>query len=314
MTAKKIANSGFDDWTPTRLPQLNNQQFVITGGNSGLGLEAARQLIKRGANVCIACRDKSKAIEAVVGLSRLRDNARADYVIMDLANKASIRGAAREIRERYARIDGLVNNAGIMQTPPLKTADGFELQFGVNHLGHFLLTGLLFDRVEAARGRIVIVSSIAHLHGKIHFDDLMLIEGYTPTKAYCQSKLANLVFARELHKRLLQSSKLVSCIACHPGYTATALQSTGPDGFWKSLYKLSNATMAQSVSRGAMPILLAAAGLEALPGAYYGPQGFGGTRGKVSDAKVARDARDTSIGCKLWQESEGLLEFSFPRI
>jgi NAD(P)-dependent dehydrogenase (short-subunit alcohol dehydrogenase family) len=198
-----------------------------------------------------------------------------------------------------------------MQTPKLQTEDGFEMQFGTNHLGHFLWTGLLFDLVEKAQGRIVVVASIAHKMGVIHFKDLMGEKLYSPTKAYCQSKLANLMFALELDRRLNASDSKVTCIACHPGYSDTKLQSTGPTGLLNGVYKVANAIVGQPAYNGAIPTVLAAAGEEVQPGGYYGPQSLGETRGRVSDAVVAGRARKKSTAARLWDISEDLVGFEW---
>ena len=184
MTDEPLTDSGFADWTPERLPDLRGKTYLITGGNSGIGLEAAKMLATAGGKIIIASRNRGKAIAAS---ETLPDGAH-ETVELDLASLATVRAAAENIRTRFEKIDALINNAGIMQTPQMQTADGFELQFGTNHLGHFLFAGLLFDLVEKAGGRIVTVSSLAHKFGAIHFDDLMLSKNYEPTRAYTQKQ------------------------------------------------------------------------------------------------------------------------------
>jgi NAD(P)-dependent dehydrogenase (short-subunit alcohol dehydrogenase family) len=232
-----------------------------------------------------------------------------DVVRLNLSDLASVRAAADELRGKYQKIHALINNAGVMQTPEQKTADGFEMQFGTNHLGHFLLSGLLIDLIEAAAGRVVTLSSIAHLSGEIRFDDLMGEKAYSPMRAYTQSKGANLMFALELDRRLQASAKKTISIACHPGYTNTNLQSTGPKGFFNFLYKITNPIFAQSGPEGALPTVLAAAGLEAKRGGYYGPQKMGETRGPVGDAKVAAYVLNDETAQRLWKESEELVGY-----
>ena len=300
------------NWTPERLSDLSGKTYVITGANSGIGLEAAKLLAVRGGNIVMACRSLDKAGAAQRELER-DAKGEVSLVQLDLSDMASIRAAAENVRTAQPRIDGLINNAGVMQTPERKTADGFELQFGTNHLGHFLWTGLLIDRVAEAQGRVVQVSSIAHRMGELHFDNLMLEGGYTPTKAYCQSKLANLVFALQLDRRLRASGSPVRAMACHPGYSDTSLQSSGPTGFLKGLYKLTNAALAQPAEKGAWPTVLAAAEPEAEGGAYYGPTGMMEARGPVGAAKIHPKAKDEETGRRLWEASEKLLGFSFPR-
>lgn len=305
-TAHTVTN-----WTPDRLPSLEGRTYIITGGNSGIGLEAAIMLARAGGAVTLACRSRDKA-EAAAKRVTSETGAEPSIVILDLASMASIRRAAEAVRESHAKIDGLINNAGIMQTPQLKTEDGFELQLGSNDLGHFLWTGLLLDRVEAASGRVVTVSSIAHKYGEIHLDDLMLEQGYTPTIAYCQSKLANLMFALELQRRLAAKGSSASSIACHPGYSGTALQSSGPTGVLNLIYKFTNALMAQPAHKGAIPTVLAAAGEEARPGGYYGPTAWRDTRGPVGDASIAGRALNEDVAAALWEKSEALIDLRWP--
>ena len=181
---------------------------------------------KAGANVVLACRSPDKAQAAKRDLEK-QVKGTVDLVQLDLSDLASVRAAADEVRRNHTQIDGLINNAGIMQTPKRKTKDGFELQFGTNHLSHFLWTRLLIDLVDATAGRVVVVSSIAHKFGEIDLDDLMWETGYTPSKAYFRSKLANIMFAFELDRRLQANGCKSVCIACHPGYANTNLQSTG---------------------------------------------------------------------------------------
>ena len=308
--AKKINQSGFSDWKPSQLGDLSGKTFAITGSNSGIGFEAARMLGERGAKVIMACRsiDKGKTARDKLKETCIGD---VDLVQVDLSDLSSVRKGADEIRARTNLIDGLVNNAGIMMTPQKKTVDGFDLQMGANHLGHFLLSGLLFDRVEAAHGRIVVVSSIAHKGGALNFDDLMSDQKYSPTRAYAQSKLANLMFAFELDRRLQAAGSKAICIACHPGYTDTNLQSTGPTGLLKIFWSSMNKIAAQGLEAGATPAVLAAAGKEAKPGAFYGPGRMGETRGPISDASVADYAFDREKQTRLWEESEKLVGFEW---
>jgi NAD(P)-dependent dehydrogenase (short-subunit alcohol dehydrogenase family) len=310
---KKIKNSGFRNWKPNKLPDLAGKTYLVTGGNSGIGFEAAKMLAGAGADVLIAARNPEKG-ECAAAAVAAEGAGSASHVLLDLADMGSIRAAVDDVSGRIEKLDGLINNAGIMQTPPRQTADGFELQFGTNHLGHFLLTGLLFGLVEKAQGRIVQVSSLAHAFGRIHFNDLMLSKRYDPSRAYAQSKLANLMFALELDRRLKKAGSAVTAYACHPGYSNTNLQSTGPTGGLKFLYGFTNVLMAQSSYRGAIPTVLCAAGEEALAGGYYGPTGFGGARGPVSDAAVSGAARDEAAGARLWAESEKLVGFSWDTV
>ncbi|MES0824013.1 oxidoreductase [Ruegeria sp. SCP11] len=312
---QKISDSGFANWTHAQLPDLTGRTFVITGANSGIGFEAARMLGEKGGNIVMVCRSREKGEAAQRKLSA-RVKGKLDLILMDLSDLSSVRSAAEELRGRYSKIDALINNAGIMMTPQTKTVDGFDLQMGANHLGHFLWTGLLLDLVEVAEGRIVVLSSMAHKFRPLDLDDLMSDQKYSPTKAYAQSKLANLMFAFELDRRLKTSGSKASCIACHPGYTETNLQSTGPKGVLKGLMALTNKMLAQSPEAGATPTVLAAAGTEAKRGAYYGPQKMREARGPVSDAKVMDHALDRKKQAALWTRSEELVGFrwSLPTI
>ena len=306
MTNKTLMDSGFTNWTADQLLDLTGKVYVVTGGNSGIGFEAAKHLGKFGADVVLACRSLVKAEKAAKEL-RTHVRGKVDVVQLDLSDLSSVRKAAEDIRAKHSKIDALINNAGIMQTPKQETADGFELQFGTNHLGHFLWSGLLIDLVEAAAGRVVTLSSIAHLSGEIRFDDLMGEAKYSPMDAYAQSKGANLLFALELDRRLLASGRKAISIACHPGYTNTNLQSTGPTGIFNFIYKLTNPLIAQSPPDGALPTVLAAAGSVAKRGGYYGPQKMGGLRGPVGDAKVASYILDEAVAKRLWDKSENLV-------
>jgi NAD(P)-dependent dehydrogenase (short-subunit alcohol dehydrogenase family) len=312
--AKKIMDSGFSDWTPDLLPDLNGKTYLITGGNSGIGFEAARMLGKAGGRVLIASRSVQKGNAAVAELnSEIRMDV-AEFVQLDLADLSSVRAASDQIKKSQKSLDAIINNAGIMQTPPQKTADGFEMQFGTNHLGHFLLNGLLFDLVEAAKGRFVTLSSIAHKYGTLFLGDVMMSENYTPTQAYGQSKLANLAYALELQRRLEKAGSDVTSYACHPGYSDTSLQSTGPKGLFNHLYKVTNPLFAQPAAKGAIPTVLCAAGKEARPGGYYGPQSMSECRGRVSDAQVSAKATNPHDVADLWRQSEALVGFSWSSV
>lgn len=304
------SNTFSKGWTPERLPDLTGKTHLITGGNSGIGVDAAKMLAAAGADIVIACRNPAKADDAVAEIDAVGPG-RTERVLLDLSSLASVRTAAAEVRERYPKLDGLINNAGIMQTPETRTEDGYELQFATNHLGHFLWTGLLIDLLEETQGRVVVVSSIGHKMGKIDFDDLMSTKDYSPINAYTQSKLANLLFALELDRRLRASGSAVSAMACHPGYSGTNLQSTGPTGFWNSLYKVLNPMLSQSSYDGAIPTVLAVAGVEAESGGYYGPQSMGESRGPVGIAKVSARARDETTASKLWKVSEKLVDLEW---
>jgi len=267
-------------------------------------------LAQAGGDIVIACRNQNKAVDAVAEIDAVGSGS-VESVALDLSSLASVRAASEEIHSRWDRLDGLINNAGIMQPPQTTTEDGFELQFGTNHLGHFLLAGLLLDLVENAEGRVVVVSSIAHRLGRINFDDLMGERKFNSSIAYAQSKLANLMFALELDRRLKAADSPASCMVCHPGYSATALQSTGPEGLMNRVYKILNPLVAQPAYNGAIPTVLAAGGEEAVAGRYYGPQKMGEARGPVGDAKISKTARDKKVAARLWEESEELVDYDW---
>ncbi len=304
--------STITNWKIERLDDQTGKRYLITGGNSGIGYEAAAYLCRANADVFIASRSASRGADAVAALTKIPGAGTVQLIELDLANLDSIRRANDVIREHTDGLDGVVNNAGIMQTPQQKTADGFELQFGTNHLGHFLLNYLTFDLVAARSGRIVPVSSIVHRSARgISFDDPMFSKNYSPTTAYSHSKLANLMYGFELARRLEVANSEVIAVSAHPGYSATNLQSTGPTGILKTFYTFSNKLIAQSASAGALPEVLAVAGTGAKNGAYYGPTRFGDTRGPVGESRVSAAARDEEAAIKLWALSEDLLDITW---
>ncbi len=305
-----MTTSGIARWTPDELPDLTGKLHVITGGNSGIGFEAAKLLAARNADVVIACRDETKGRKALAKLVNL-GSGRCHLLSLDLADMAAIRAAAAEASERFGPVHALINNAGVMQTPKQTTADGFELQLGTNHLGHFLWTALMFPRLDAQEGRVVTVASIVHKFGRIDFDNLMMQRGYDPTRSYARAKLANLVFALELHRRLAAAGSPIKSVACHPGYSDTALQGKVTNPLFKLAYKVSNAVIAQPATRGAWPTALAAADPRAASGGYYGPTGFFDARGPVGDSDVEPRALDAGTGQRLWAVSEELVGETF---
>lgn len=296
------------DWTIDRLEDLTGKRYLITGGNSGIGYEAAAHLRRANADVFITSRSGEKGAEAAARLSRIESKGAVDVIELDLASLASIGRASDTIRTRADGLDGVINNAGVMQPPQQQTVDGFELQFGTNHLGHFMLNYLLFDLIEARAGRIVPVSSIAHLRaGGINFNDPMFVKNYSPTRAYAHSKLANLMYGLELGRRLQRSGSSVMAITAHPGYSATNLQTSGPTGVLRIFYKVVTPLLAQSAADGAVGEVLAVAGAEARNGAYYGPTRRGDTRGPVGDSRISDVANEADAAARLWTLSEDLL-------
>ncbi|MGO1165376.1 MAG: oxidoreductase [Janibacter sp.] len=291
-----------ESWSTSDIPDQHGRTVVITGANSGLGAVTARELSARGARVVLACRDTSKG-DAVA--SELTD---AEVVQLDLGSLESVREAAETIRGRHERIDLLINNAGLMMTPQGVTADGFELQVGTNHLGHFALTGLLLDRLMATPGsRVVTVSSLAHRFGTgaMDFDNLQGELGYDPMGAYGRSKLANLLFTHELQRRLSEAGAQSIAVAAHPGLSRTALARYMP--VWsRPLIAAGTWVTGQSAAKGALPALRAATDPSVAGGEYYGPSGFRETRGRPVAVGSSRGSRDPDSMRRLWEISEEL--------
>ena len=299
-------NPAIRNWTPGAVPDLSGKTMLITGGNSGIGFEAAKILASHNAKVVIACRNETKGKQALAKIINL-GKGRCELLTLDLADSASIRAAAKEAGERFGAITALINNAGVMQTPKQKTKDGFEMQMGINHLGHFLWTALMLSQVDEREGRVVTIASIAHKFGRIDFDDLMMDAGYDPTRSYLRSKLANLLFAQELHRRLEAAGSRIKSIACHPGYSATPLFEKTANPISSLGQRASAAVFGQKQERGAWPTVLAATDVRAVSGGYYGPTGFFDARGPVGDAITEKRARNEVTARRLWEVSEGLV-------
>lgn len=286
---------------------LRGRVAVVTGANSGLGFATAQALAGAGARVVLACRNPQKAAEALAAIE-VGAPGRAEVRALDLASLASVRAFAAEVSARYPAIDLLIDNAGVMTPPFGHTVDGFELQFGVNHLGHFALTGLLLEPLLAApRARVVVVSSLAHRLGEIDFDDLNAEKGYGALRAYGRSKLANLLFALELQRRFEAAGVAATAAAAHPGWTATNLQA-----HMKTIEVL-NPLFAQTPAQGAMPTLYAALADDA-PGGYFGPGGLLEMRGAPARARISRPARDSDLARRLWSHSEAVTGVHFSAI
>jgi NAD(P)-dependent dehydrogenase (short-subunit alcohol dehydrogenase family) len=289
-------------WTAQDIPDQSGRVAVVTGGNSGLGLVTVRELARKGAHVVLACRSTDKGEAAA---RELDAGSNVEVRALDLSALDSVRSFAAGLG--HDRVDVLVNNAGIMMTPQQSTAEGFELQLGTNHLGHFALTGLLLDRLGRADGaRVVTLSSIEHKSGHLDFDDLQRERDYAPRSAYQQSKLANAAFGLELDRRLRAAGSSTISVLAHPGYSATNLQSTGPTGPMKALLAVSNRLVAQSADRGALPSLYAATAPDVEGGEYYGPDGFMEARGHPTKVEAIAEARDPAVGRRLWEVSEDL--------
>ena len=301
--------------SPSHVPDLTDRVVLVTGGNSGLGLETVRSLTAAGAEVVLTARSQTKADEALTTVHASVPGARVETLLLDLADLASVQEAADTYATRHDRLDVLVANAGVMMTPHQTTADGFELQLGTNHLGHFALIGQLLPLLLATpASRVVTVSSNMHHQGEIVLDDLMFERRrYSPENAYAQSKLANLSFALELQRRLEMAGSDTISVAAHPGYSSTNLQRTGPDQqeglrgtVVQALMRVGD-LVAQSAAAGARPQITAATAPGVGGGTYWGPSGLGEIRGRgVTRARINPKARDTATAVGLWEASEEL--------
>lgn len=288
------------DWISGNVPSQVGRVFVVTGANSGLGLETARVLGSRGATVIMTARDVARGEAAVEELSEEQPDARFELRELDLADLNSVRAFAAGVD----KVDVLVNNAGVTAPKHTLTEQGYELQFGVNHLAHFALTILLFNTLLRSEDpRVVTVSAIAHRKGRIHFGDLQGNQSYHRMKYYAQSKLANVVFGLELHRRLRTNGFALRSVLAHPGVTATNLLSAGRSG----LVRMAPSRLgAQDVTMGALPQIYAAAGPDVESGQFYGPDGRNEARGYPTLVQPKDEARDRELARRLWDVSEEL--------
>ncbi|NJO05505.1 MAG: SDR family NAD(P)-dependent oxidoreductase [Chloroflexaceae bacterium] len=300
-------------WTAASIPDQTGKVVVVTGANSGLGYETTLALARKGAHIVMACRNMQKGEVARNDIARQVPNASLDVQVLDLASLASVRAFAEAFNSRYQQLDILYNNAGIMGIPQrIETADGFEMQFGTNHLGHFALTGLLLDAIlSAPNSRVVTTTSVVHHMGvgQIHFNDLQRKNSYQRWLAYGQSKFANLLFTLELQRKLTAIGSRTISVAAHPGYSATHLQTTGPGmGGTKIELQVSefiNRYVAQSAAMGALPQLYAGTAPGVLGGDYYGPA-LAGFRGYPLQRYPNPAAFDAPLAAQLWNVSEEL--------
>jgi NAD(P)-dependent dehydrogenase (short-subunit alcohol dehydrogenase family) len=302
-------------WSSADIPDLTGRSIVVTGANSGIGLEAATSLAAHGAAVTLAVRDVDRGSAAADQIRAASPQAQVEVARLDLADLASVREFAAVWTAAHPEgLDVLVNNAGVMAIPRRETADGFEMQLGTNHLGHFALTGLLVGSLRPA-GRVVTVSSGAHRFGRMDFDDLQS-ESYQKWRVYGQSKLANILFALELHRRAEAAGADLRSIAVHPGYAATNLQSVGPrmsgSRVGSSMMGLANRVLAQSAEAGAWPTLMAATDPSVPSGTYIGPTGFMGQRGTPGFETPSEAARDVDSARRLWDMSTELTGVTYP--
>ncbi|MGE5458571.1 MAG: oxidoreductase [Methanococcaceae archaeon] len=289
-----------------KVPSQKGKIAIITGSNTGLGFEAAKALAGKNMKIIMACRDLEKAQNARRSILSTFPGADIEIMIVDLSKLSSVRDFAQKFMSKYNRLDVLVNNAGIMMPPYSLTEDGFESQMGVNYLSHFLLTGLLLKIINQTRGsRIVMVSSIAHKKGSINFDDLQWTKSYNPIKAYRQSKLACLVFAFELQRRLAKTSSGAIAVAAHPGMSMTDLVRDFPK--WMFIVgKPFISLFTHHPEKGALPIVYASVSQDVKEGEYFGPQGFSEWKGVTGRAYSTPLSHDEQLAKRLWKESEKL--------
>jgi NAD(P)-dependent dehydrogenase (short-subunit alcohol dehydrogenase family) len=296
-------------WSAADAGDLTGRIALVTGANSGIGYETTRVLADHGAHVIMACRDREKAARARDKLESQLERSSLELLDLDLSDLASVRAAADRVVTQHARLDLLVNNAGVMGTPYRQTPDGFELQMATNHLGHFALTGLLLDRlVTTERSRIVAVSSHMHRLGRVHIDDVATTKARNPWIQYSTTKLANLLFVAELSRRLEAGGFRTIALAAHPGWTRSNLAGSGQalrtSRVRRRVSRVAGANLGQSAAGGALPVLCAATSSHVHNGQYVGPGGAFGMFGPPRVARSWRRARDPEMAVRLWKASE----------
>jgi NAD(P)-dependent dehydrogenase (short-subunit alcohol dehydrogenase family) len=298
-----------DNWTTAKIPDLTGRVIVVTGANSGIGLEAAKEFTRKRAQAILACRNLDKAQAALDQIQAEIPSATAEIMHLDLANQASIRSFTAEFKAKHDRLDVLVNNAGIMISPYSRTDDGFESQFGTNHLGHFALTGLLLDLLlETPGARVVTVSSMGHRFGSIDFEDLMHDggNGYSTFRAYGRSKLANLLFTYELQRHFEAIDADAIAVAAHPGTSSTYVDRYLNDRLYFKLLRRFKPAITQSAVMGALPTVRAATDPDVEGGQYFGPSGFMERKGPPTIVQSSGASHDQAVARQLWQVSEQL--------
>jgi NAD(P)-dependent dehydrogenase (short-subunit alcohol dehydrogenase family) len=305
------------DWSVADMPSLSGKLAVVTGATGGLGYETALALARAGAEVLVTGRNAEKGRAAIERIKRAVPAAKVRFEMLDLASLASVRAFATKMIANARPLDLLVNNAGVMDLPTRRlTEDGFELQFGTNHLSHFALTGLLLPLLRSADApRVVNVSSLAHRGGKMDFANLQAERRYRSWPAYQQSKLANLLFTFELQRRSDANGWGLMSNAAHPGYARTDLIPNGPGtgGLKGMVMKALGSFMSHSAAAGALPTLFAAASVDATPSGYYGPDGFYELKGAVAPAQIFPQAKDEAVARRLWDVSEQLTGVKWPQ-
>jgi NAD(P)-dependent dehydrogenase (short-subunit alcohol dehydrogenase family) len=301
-----------EKWTAKDIPDQVGRTAVITGANSGLGLAAARALAGAGADVVLACRNTEKGEAALAAIRADVPAASLALEALDLSSLDSVRAFAERFAAGYESLDLLINNAGVMAPPRRETVDGFELQLGTNHLGHFALTGLLLGGMQGREdARVVTVSSTAHKMGRINFDNLQGERRYFRWNAYGQSKLANVLFALELERRLRAAGSNVKSLVAHPGYASTNLQSAAPPLVDRAVMAVTNRLFGQSPEMGALPELYAATRPNLDGGLFIGPDGFEEQRGHPKIVSPVKAGRDEATAARLWTVSEELTGVSY---
>jgi NAD(P)-dependent dehydrogenase (short-subunit alcohol dehydrogenase family) len=296
-----------DKWTADQIDDQSGRTFIVTGANSGLGFEAARELARHRGTVIIAARNEAKGLGAVARIKAEQPSAAVEYRALDLADIESVRAFAASIVSGGVAVDVLINNAGIMFPPRRLSPQGFESQFATNHLGHFALSGLLYQTLRRGRAaRVVTVTSNLHKGGSIHFDDLSGEKSYSPQAFYQQSKFANVLFGLELDRRLRAAGAPVKSMLAHPGYSATNLQSSAQSALMRAVMQIGNRLIAQSASIGALDELYAAVAPSAEGGKLYGPDGFREMRGHPVEVEPDSAARNEDTARRLWDLSERL--------
>jgi NAD(P)-dependent dehydrogenase (short-subunit alcohol dehydrogenase family) len=305
-------------WTAEQIPSQAGRTALVTGANSGIGYQAALELARHGAHVLLGCRNAAKGRAALDRLMREAPGASAEVAELDMASLASIRAFAAAFAARGIVLDLLINNAGVMALPARElTPDGFERQFGTNHLGHFALTGLLMPQLLASPApRVVTVASLAHRNGKIEFDNLQSERKYKPWDAYGASKLANILFAKELDRRARAAQSRLVSVAVHPGVSTTNIIENGPgsNGLKAVVLKLVGPMIMQPDAAGALPTLYAATSPDAKGGEYIGPDGWMEMKGSPVVVQPRANGLDTAVGARLWTVSEALTGVTYPAL
>lgn len=309
-------NFGTNGWTPDRMDSLAGKTFVITGGNAGAGYEASRILLTKGAKVVMLNRNSEKSTAAVEKLKqKVGADADVSFVRMDLADLSNVREAADEVLKTVPKIDALICNAAIAQVPTQKfTVDGYESQLGTNHYGHFVLCGMLFDRIDESRGRIVVVASLGYKMGlkTMQFDDMNWDKNYHQNRTYCHSKLAQMMFAYELQEKVKEANKNVKVFVCHPGSSATSLiSSSGGIGTRIIWWIMSMSPMVQTAEKGAYPEVMCATEDGLKQRAFYGPTGRMEMVGPVGRGTLEPYAYEKHVIAELWAVSEKATGFSW---